>query len=86
MTRSVAPGTDKMAGAQKRDCHTGKRTVPQRSSCRRANDNDTGCSVFSAERIGDPDAAIVLAVVEVLGQDLHAAHRAGCLDDRGVPV
>src|SRR5580704_7009709 len=34
MTRIVAPGTDKMAGAQKRDCHTGKRTVPQRSSAR----------------------------------------------------
>ena len=56
------------------------------ATCRRANDNDTGCSVFSAERIGDPDAAIVLAVVEVFGQDLRAAHRAGCLDDRGVPV
>jgi hypothetical protein len=47
------------------------------SAGRRANDNDIGCSVLSAERIGDPDAAIVLAVVDVFGQDLHAAHRAG---------
>jgi hypothetical protein len=46
----------------------------------------TGCSLSSAERIGDLDAAIVLAVAEIFGQDVRAAHRAGCLDDRGVPV
>ena len=56
------------------------------ATCRRANDNHTGCSLSSAERIGDLDAAIVLAVAEIFGQDLRAAHRAGCLDDRGVPV
>ena len=42
--------------------------------------------IFSAERIDDPDAVIFLPVVEVFGQDLRAAQRAGCLDDRGVPV
>src|SRR5256714_10076035 len=40
----------------------------------------------SAERVGDLDAAVVLAVAEVLGQDVRAAQRAGCLDDRGIPV
>src|SRR6185437_11743296 len=43
-------------------------------------------SAASAERVGDPDAAVVLAVAEVLGQDERAAQRAGGLDDRGVPV
>src|ERR1700733_12170691 len=56
------------------------------STVHRANDNHTGCSLSSAKRIGDPDAAVVLAVAEVFGQDLRAAHGAGCLDDRGVPV
>jgi len=56
------------------------------STVHRANDNHTGCSLSSAKRIGDPDAAIVLVVAEVFGQDLRAAHGAGCLDDRGVPV
>ena len=39
-----------------------------------------------AERVGDPDAAVVLAVAEILGQDVRTADGAGCLDDRGVPV
>jgi hypothetical protein len=39
-----------------------------------------------AERIGDPDSGVVLAVTQVSGQDFSAAHRAAGLDDRGVPV
>jgi|SRR5271165_5276426 len=39
-----------------------------------------------SERVGDLDAAVILAVVEVFGQDLRAADRPGRLDDRGVPV
>ena len=38
----------------------------------------------SAERVDDPNAAVVLAVAEVLGQDVRAAQRTGCLDDRGI--
>lgn len=38
------------------------------------------------EGVGDADAAVVLAVVEVFGQDLGAAHCPGGFDDRSVPV
>src|ERR1035437_2498223 len=69
--------------------------VYARPECRRAAiaspvlgsyDSYEGCPLALAEWIGDPDAAIILAVVEVFGQDLSAAHHTGCLDDRGVPV
>jgi hypothetical protein len=40
----------------------------------------------SAERIRDHDAAIVLAVVEVLAQHVLTTHGAGGFNDRGVPV
>ena len=38
----------------------------------------------SAERVGDPDPRIVLAVPHILGEDFGAAHRTGRLNDRGV--
>jgi len=43
-------------------------------------------SYVSAERVRDPDTRIVLAVVQIFGQDFSAAHHTGGLDDRGVPV
>jgi hypothetical protein len=45
-----------------------------------------GSADRSAEWVGDPDACVVLTVAHVLGEDLDAVHRPGCLDDRGVPV
>lgn len=51
----------------------------------RASVNDTGAA-GSTKRIDDPDSGVVFAVAQVFGQDFCAAHHAGCLDDRGVPV
>src|SRR6185312_8271070 len=43
-------------------------------------------SAASAEGVGDPDAAVVLAIAEVLEQVVRAAQRAGGLDDRRVTI
>jgi UDPglucose 6-dehydrogenase len=63
----------------------GTATREEELANQRASVNDTGAA-DSEERIGDPDSGVVLAVAQVFGQDFCAAHRAGCLYDRRVPV